>query len=260
MSAPEIHAMILSRNRAMQLDALLTSLERRAPWASVTVTTASGFDDGYHVLIHDHPDVAFWIRKPDDTLEDHVHTFVEWHDRIVFHTDDEIMFRTPADELFDVDDNTIVTLRQGRNTVKCHPLGWIDQPVPESFPWLWRHEQLDFAYPLSINSTVYQSDDIRPLLNFPFRNGTHLEAGLAAQQAFLRPQWMTAPEHSCTVSLPHNVVSPDTGCPRGSNPLWQADSLRDMYLNGWRLDLDQMDFTDVRAGHQEIPLKFRKEA
>ena len=91
--------------------------------------------------------------------------------------------------------------------------------------WRWREADGDFGYPLSLNGTIYRSADLLPLLDFPFANPTQLEAGLAARADRFAPEWMTAPLHSCCVSLPHNVVSDSSGCPRGSNPDWQPDAL-----------------------------------
>ena len=68
---------------------------------------------------------------------------------------------------------------------------------------------------------------------------------------------MTAPLHSCCVSLPHNRVSVSSVCPAGSNPAWQPDALREAYLAGWRIDLEAMDFSAVVGAHQEIPLNFK---
>lgn len=229
-----IHCLVFSKDRAMQLDAFLRSAERYAPYQSVSVTYESG--QSLQVVVAD---------------------FLRGHSRVVFHTDDDVFFREPHLPWYrNAPDPAVISLRLGKNTTFCHPLA-IEQEIPH-FPWRWRDANGDFGYPLALNATVYESKDLVPLLNFPFENPTQLEAGLAYQHAQFKPEWMTAPLHSCCVSLPHNVVSESSNCPRGGNPDWQPDALNEMYIDGWRIDLDAMDFSNVIGAHQEIPLKFYK--
>ncbi len=265
-----IHALVFSKDRAMQLDAFLRSAERYAPYASVTVLYSEPpFGPGEHgegygrvALEHNSGSVATakkaWIKwhgeVPD--FETATRNWIEQHERVVFHTDDELFFAEPPADLLELDNSEcILTLRQGRNTTWCHPLN-CPQLVPESFPWRWRDEQLDFAYPLSLNACVYNSKDILPLIDFHFTNPTQLEAQLAANAARLTVDWMTAPAHSCTVAVPHNVTSVSSGNPRGAWPDYQPEALRRFYLDGWRIDPFAMDYTKVNAAHVELPLVF----
>lgn len=261
--AEPIHCLVFSKDRAMQLDAFLRSAKRHAPYASITALIhprrdSTNTDPSYGQCAYEHPHVRW---RDDDvphrTFEQGAREFVDAHERVVFHTDDEVFYRTPPAGLFDNADD-VVTLRQGRNTSWCQVLS-CEQQIPAGFPrWRWRDAEHDFAYPLSLNATVYRSGWIRPLLNFPFVNPTRLEAGLACQHASFQPEYMVAPELSCTVALPHNVVSVDSNCPRGGNPDWQPGPLNERYLDGWRIDLDSMDFGDIVAAHQEVPLMFAR--
>lgn len=253
----DIDCLVFSKDRAMQLDAFLRSAEEHAPYASVTVLSPNTreTDASYWQVSAEH-DPVWWIEEG-GTIEPAVRCFLALHERVVFHTDDEVFFRTPPADLFDCDSATVITLRQGRNTTWCHPLS-CEQAVPEHFPWKWRDAEKDFGYPLSVNATIYRSADLLPLLDFHFTNPTEFEAALACHHRTFAPEWMTAPEHSCTVSLPHNVVSVSSNCPRGETPEWQPAALCAAYLEGWRIDLDAMDFSHVTAAHQEIPLKFKR--
>ena len=254
-----IHALVFSKDRAMQLDAFLRSAKKHAPYITincvVATTTDVAHEQAYQSVFSEHcgPTVVW---RDTFGLETLVRAFIgtPGH-RVVFHTDDEVFYRTPPAELLD-NDQDIIMLRQGRNTTYCHPLA-CEQEVPAGFPrWRWRDAQHDFGYPLSLNATIYRSEWITPLLDFHFSNPTQLEAALACHHNQLTVEYAVAPEHSCTVALPHNVVSVDSNCPRGGNPEWQPDALCQKYLDGWRIDLDAMDFTNVTAAHQEIPLEF----
>ncbi len=245
----------------MQLDGLLRSMARYTPATSVTVLAAGELDAAYLRCQRDSLGLfgsIVWEWDRDQGFEEPVRRFLAAHERVIFHVDDELYFAAPPLELLELDNSEcVLTLRQGRNTTWCHPLGR-SQQVPAVFPWRWRDAELDFAYPLSLCATVYNSKDLLPLLDFHFANPTQLEAQLAANAARFRVEWMTAPEHSCTVHLPLNVTSVSSGNPRGSWPPYQPEPLRDAYLEGWRIDLDAMDFGVVVGAHQELALAFKR--
>ena len=258
-----IHALVFSKNRAMQLDAFLRSAKKHAPYASIIAMCAftnGDHEDAYIQAMDEHPEMQgcwAWDDFGGGTIEDQVRHTLKQHERVVFHTDDEIFYRTPPADLLD-NDQDIIMLRQGRNTTYCHPLD-CEQEVPAGFPrWRWRDAQHDFGYPLSLNATIYRSEWITPLLDFHFNNPTQLEAALACHHNQFTVEYAVAAEHSCTVALPHNVVSVDSNCPRGGNPEWQPDALCQKYRDGWRIDLDAMDFSNITAAHQEVPLEFYK--
>lgn len=229
--ADGIHCLVFSKDRAMQLDAFLRSARKYAPYQSITVTMRSGADLMFDVQWH-----------------------LEQHARAVFHTDDDVFFAPAADYHAYT---PVVSYRLGFNTTYCHPLN-CTQKRPTSLSWNWRDGDGDFGYPLTLNATVYNSADLLPLLDFHFSNPTELEAGLAARASLFKPQRMFMDAHSSCVSLPHNVVSTSSNNPRGGNPDWQPDRLNEMFLDGWRIDLDAMDFSNIVGAHQEVPLKFRR--
>lgn len=210
------------------------------------------FDVPYECEVCDETGEAFGRR---------VRRFLEENELVVFHTDDDVFFARPPDWLEEeagiwiASEWSIISLRLGANTVFQHPTGaW--QRWPHNWRWRWRYAQGDFGYPLSLNATVYRSEWLLPLLDFSFANPTQFEAGLDGRRDRLQVEWMTSPQHSCCVSLPHNVVSTDSNNPRGSNPHWQPGWLAEMFEQGWRIDLAAMDFSDVIGAHQEIPLRF----
>lgn len=263
-----IHCLVFSKDRPLQLDAFLRSARRYAPYETVTTlnslpisTRLNRWDIAYEICDHEH---RFWGEQWNDQkwgFEKFVRGFLERHERVVFHTDDDVWFREPPAGEFPWP----VSFRLGWNTTWCHPqkrrqetpLGIID--YNDWIVWQWRDADGDFGYPLSLNGTVYRSADLLPLLDFPLQNPTQLEAGLAARAGRFAPEWLAAPAHSCCVSLPHNRVSEDSGCPAGANPDWQPGPLLDAFLDGYRLDLDAMDFTGIIGAHQEVPLAFAKQ-
>ena len=259
-----VHCLVFSKDRAMQLDALVRSTATYAPYDSMTSLVT--WTNERHALSYEIADQEgacpnMW-RDTVWGFEKFVRSFVAKHERVVFHTDDDVFFRRASifDVCYSVPPNEWPpsSFRLGKNTTHCHPLDCEQEP-PAHFPWRWREAQGDFGYPLCLNGTVYRSADLLPLLDgWHFANPTELEAGLAYQAELFQPEWMTAPLHSCCVSLPHNRVSSSSGCRTGSNPDWQPDRLCEMFLYGWRIDLDRMDFTHIVGAHQEVPLAFTR--
>lgn len=237
MSEP-IRCLVFTKDRPLQLDAFLRSAQKYAPYEWPPAVSLCAGEDFQREVIR----------------------FLRTWRRVVFHTDDDVWFAPwngPATAIRFPHPTVIHSFRLGRNTTYCHPVD-AEQAVPGEFPWKWREAELDFNYPLSLNGTVYRSADILPLLDFSFSNPTELEAGLAARAADVRfkPEWMTAPVHSCCVSLPHNRVSSSNGARAGCNPEWSAAALQAKYEDGWRIDLDAMDWSNIIGAHQEVPLKF----
>jgi len=232
-----VYCLVFTKDREMQLDAFLRSAERYASYAAVSICGTTG--------------------KP---FEEDVRYFLRTAERVVFHTDDDVFFRRtwlPPDRW-----QAVHSYSLGANTTYCHPLDCaqtVPEPLDTQLLWKWREAQGDFGYPLCLNATIYRSADLLPLLQgWHFANPTELEAGLAYRAELFQPEWMTAPLHSCCVSLPHNRVSSSSGCRTGSNPDWQPDRLCEMFLDGWRIDLDRMDFTHIVGAHQEVPLAFTR--
>ena len=240
----------------MQLDACLRSIREHAPYETVTVLAAVDrqYAAAYRQVRRDNR-VTLWMADETYGFESFVRRFLANHERVVFHTDDDVFFRdTPA---VNWSHDPIVSYRLGRNAVLQHPTGLAQRP-PELIPWLWREAEGDFGYPLAVNATVYRTGWLLPLLDFPFANPTQLEAGLAYRADRLGPEWMACPDLSCCVSLPHNVVSVSSGCPRGDNPVWQPQSLLALYAAGWRIDYRRMEWAKVAGAHQEVPLVLRR--
>ena len=81
---------------------------------------------------------------------------------------------------------------------------------------------------------------------------------MACYAAWWSRETLTAPLHSCLVSLPHNRVTVQASNPISGVPEWSADALCDAFLDGLRIDYAAMDFSGVDAAHAEVPLVLSK--
>ena len=228
--------LIFSKNRAMQLDLLLTSIARHADiFASVTIlyTHTTPHMLSYQYVKQEHPGPAHtpyrWIGETDFAAQ--VGAFLATHDTATFLVDDDVFYR-PA----------------------CEPdqLPWAHRLAPSVYPWRQYDPSSEDGYPLSLDGNTYATETLLPLLDFPFGNPTALEAGLATRRDRFAPEWIYGREQTLC-GVPHNRVSASSGMPTMNG---DADELLARYLDGERIDLDALDFSKVEAPHAEIEYEF----
>jgi hypothetical protein len=258
-----VNCIVFSRDRAMQLDALLQSLDQRTPdlFTSVTVIyrpTNERFEQAYAELESERPELR-WLRE--GKFRHDILRAIGPAERTVFHTDDDVYFRTPgAIDL--IDDEVCFTLRLGQNTIYCYPLDieerLLDASVEDDrVSWDWALQGPGaYSYPLALNGHVLRTEEIYEwLTRASYSNPNELEAALQAFNAEVNPR-MASFRHSVVVSIPANVVNETY--PNRHGAYASVDELNERFLAGGRIDVGAMDFSAVRACHQEIPFVFRE--
>jgi hypothetical protein len=247
----------------MQLDGFLQSVEQQAlhRFTSVTVIyrpTSYSFEQAYAELESAWPEVS-WIREI-DFREDLV-AAIGPSDTTVFHTDDDVYFRSPG--RIDLLKNEVCfSLRLGLNTTYCYPLDVQEQLVGASIQdnrvaWNWRTQGLGaYSYPLALNGHVLRTPDVEDwLARSSYANPNQLEAALQEFRDEVEPR-MASFRHNIVVSIPANLVN-ETYTNRHGN-LASIEELNRRFLAGERIDVGAMDFSSIRACHQEIPFVFRE--
>lgn len=115
----------------------------------------------------------------------------------------------------------------------------------------------DFAYPLSSDGHIYQTDKLKMLLNqMTFVNPNTMESNLQFWLHFIPPM-VVAFSHSKAVSIPINIVNETHFNRYGTEYSYSLKELNDRYLKGETIDLSQMDFSNVCGPHQEIAYSFK---
>ena len=259
-----ITAVVWSKDRACQLDLLLTSLERNAPGVfSPKVlyrSTSSGHEHGYDLCRSRFPDVHFQFDGAAPAflarlLIDH------GHDHACFFTDDSVLYRE-LPFFPKLDSRTLCfSLRLGKNTTWCYPLAK-EQALPrllsngDMLRWHWTDAEHDFSYPASVDGHVFRSTALTAALrDCPTNaNPNQIEEHLVKHFERDRRTLMAAYPHSCLVGIPVNTVSTTHRNRHGEQHSISPDFLLASYLRGERIDLDALDFSDVRGAHQEIEL------
>ena len=256
-----VTAIVFSRNRAMQLDALLTSMNRyaghifRTPSVSVLYRADGTHKKSYHRLQQDHG--GLWIEERGGFDQGFQNAFQ--HVRtpyLAFFTDDDIFFREPIEDPVIQPGTVGYSFRLGKNTTWCYMLKQ-DQSASigsgnGTFEPVTRTG--DFTYPFSIDGHIYRSDDVKTWIRgITFNNPNQFEDRVRHNVPQL-PLCYAA--ESSLVNIPWNAVSDDA-----NQSMWgrsNAEVMNALFLDGMRIDPDRMDFSNVIGCHQEIDLRFKK--
>ncbi len=247
-----IHSVVFSKDRAMQLDGLLQSMSKYAPQLkSVVVIYAATTADSsraYDVLASEQPGVL--VPETRDFRRDVVAAINQNHLNLpltMMLVDDDLFYR-PLPE-FDLEPNTTFATRLGHNCT-YHYMSNSPQVVPRGL--CGDGGGGDFDYPASLDGQVYRTSELLPLLReCRYANPNELEDALWRS---FKARLLFA-KHSCLVGIPHNSVGTYQSNRHAGG---SAAELTKLYLKGWRMDLDSMDFSAVIGAHQEIPYKWRR--
>ena len=219
-------------------------------------TTAREFANAYETLRRDWRSVTW--REEASFAADVAESLGERR-FVVFHTDDDLYF-DDVDSFSIAEEFSCFSFRLGRNTTYCYPLDLHEEMSPVRMgqtwvAWRWRdHGRGAYGYPLALNGHVFRRPDVeRWFAQSEFGNPNELEVAL---QAFLPelPPLMASFRHSRLVNVPANLVN-QSYANRHAGTHTPLD-LNERYLRGERIDLDAMDFSNVRAAHEELEYAF----
>jgi hypothetical protein len=271
-----VHGIVFSRDRAAQLDLLLSSLRANAPSLldSLTVLWRASderYREAYDVCRAEHPQARFVAEQ---SFADDVRCLLPPAGLVVFFTDDSVLFRplevrerTPAQWLAHDPELLCFSLRLGLNCEDCYPEGRRQRQPDfaqrgDALSWSWTTADGDFGYPASLDGHIMDAAVPRRLLGaWQPANPNELEAILArAVGSTPVPTRMASYRESHLVSIPANRVNETF--PNRFDSASGADphSLNARYLSGERLDLEAIDFASVNAAHAEIRLVWRGSA
>ena len=261
-----VNCVVFSKNRAMQLDACLRSIERLAPYRGpivvVYLATTAAFASGYQRLAHGGR-VRF-VAQGVDFRGAVMSALDPSSEHTVFHTDDDVFFRRPGAVPVLPPDVAAFSLRLGENTTYCHT-GDHAQRLPDAvsergelLTWNWARSDADFSYPMSLDGHIFRTKLVlRMLAKARFANPNHLEEELHYRRHLAPPSMMSFRE-SCLVSIPANIVSTTHRNRAQASDATSPEALNARLLEGERIDLDAMDFSAIRGAHQDIPYAFTR--
>lgn len=251
----DIQVIIFSKNRAMQLDALLKTIKKYAPFFTVHVLYTYENEEyyrAYEILKAEYTEVSF---HKETIIKHNVQELLSiTSEYMAFLCDDDLYFsmQEPVELPSDV---LCYSPRLGLNTTYCYIYDkeqvYTGNRRGDQLLWEYSEAQYDFSYPFSVDGHIFRTADMRELISsIEFTNPHHLENNLAQQVHFRKK--IQASLHSSLVGVPHNKVHQvfDFRSAGGS-----AAKLNQLFLEGHRIDPFSMDYTNVYSVHQELPYK-----
>ncbi len=273
-----INTVIPSLDRPAQLHLLLESLEKNASSLDLEVHviytySTVDFEEGYEELIQRFPAVYFHFET---SFQDQLNKYIKDSQQTLFFTDDCIFYRsfagTTEDILSSISPNVnSFSFRLGRNiTQQCYwtkelhpPFDLYDcQDEGEFIKWNFKigNPYFNMFYNFSWDGNIYWSKDVlERLQGREFKNPREVES-LIVQNIKARHEnprkYMVAPQQSCVFSNAINCVQ-STKVPAGLFHAVTPETLNEKYLDGYIIDLNAMDFSQIKGCHDELPLAFR---
>ena len=273
-----MNTVVFSKNRPMQLDALLRSLlVYNQSWTDCHVTviyvaSSPEFELGYdQVRRYWSQNVEVEFREQTDSFKQDVLDAIRSHDALTMFLVDDIIFTAPFHLSDKPNQNCLHTeqviccsLRLWPGVNYCYPTREIVQ-VPEcqlknlnftSYLFNWKGGQGDFGYPMSVDGHIFRTPFILRVLNaIQFHNPNSMEGAMAGLAGFLG-QWnfMTCyKDKARLVNIPANRVQ-DTA-PNRHGDLWTPEELNVQFLAGRAIDINPFKDLQSTAPHMELPLR-----
>lgn len=266
----KVDFLIFSRNRAMQLEALLSSLHHylnpvEIGKIGILYKSDQRHLESYHILMKSWPDLI-WIIELD--FRNQVLEFLEAcpSEYASFLVDDLVFYRSPESPILPGED-LCFSLRLGENCFYSHPANtWYRHPdfiqSDSVLRWDWRLGECDFGYPFSLDGHVFRKKIIQDLCqSLSFKNPNSLENSLAYNrniQFQTVPSIMRSSSRSCVVGVPVNRVNEEVENRFGIDHRISEEELLEMFLQGKRIDPAKMDFSQINGPHKELRYEFKE--
>jgi len=263
-----LDVMIFSKNRPLQLDCLLTSLEKLTNIEMKNVYVLhkyeKEFKEGLNILKDIHKDVNF---IEEDNFESQVKLFLMNGQKFcTFFVDDiiikeEIDYRVPCNVLENNPQVLTFSFRLGTHLTYCYPVS-SSQPVPNGninsqfFVWDWRKSPLDWGYPFSLDGHIFRRSEFEGWSShLKFSNPNQFESELQKI-----PKIYKLPELACCYLLsrafnaPLNRVQDEF---KNRNEGMSVEDLYSEWMRGKKIDSDSLVGFINRAAHHPVSISLK---
>lgn len=272
ISAPikdRINCIIFSMNRALQLDALLRSFDLNkigeCPIYVLYKATDEMHSKAYHELISLHRNKAVFIEENNLGFKTQLLNIVNGIDTgKLFFLVDDIFFTEPVDFnlLSQIDTSRyIFSLRMGNHLSYSYVVDK-SQKLPTFFEtdenflyWHWNEGELDWAYPLSVDGHIFNTNEIKLLIeNCDFKAPNSFEASLQHYKHLFTPRIGMCYHKARIVNNPCNKVQNEINNIHGT---YHQDDLLRHWRNKQEIDIEKLQGYVNQSVHEEIEFSFK---
>ena len=289
-----ITGIAFSKDRAMQLRLLLESLQKNFIDLGDTHVLYSysndRFKNGYEKLKSEFPRVVFHTQS-DDFYSDILDIVSLSNNYVSFFTDDDIIYRpVPTfvhvlDNVFGSSQVSCFSLRLGYNTTirESEGVSFNDSMPTQVFELevgiseiliAWNRTSLPtggyWSYPLSVDGHIFKKEKMLGFVNEisclhkhdcfsgEIKQRPNFFESVLQRFYFELPPMMASFTESVLVNSPNNRVQDDFKNVSGSVFSFAQEDLNEKYLEGYIIDLVNIDFSNIKCPHQELNLSIKK--
>lgn len=271
LEKPNVNFIVFSKDRALQLHALLSSLFANVtPTCKVFVLFRASNQDhaqAYNQVqeIYKNTGVYFY---PEQHFKKDLISLVNrlTVSKLIFLVDD-ILFVEPVDleDFIQTDtDQFVASLRMGTHlnfsyTVQQpQPLPPFYKPnlnkIKDKIVWKWQEGALDWHYPLSVDGHLFATEEIKamlPLLNFKAPNS--LEEAMQILKPYYLHKFGLAYQKAKIINIPCNKVQEEND---NIAETVTVDYLLKKWQSGYQIDFAKFLHFQNYSAHQFIPFSF----
>lgn len=261
-----MQAIIVSKDRACQLDALLQSIVKYAPQLQpYIIYTASSpkYLDAYRIVQAEYNWCHFYLE--DGFKNTIMQALTENNSKCVcLLTDDSIFYNNllytdnSLNEMFQRTKCWTFSPRCGLNTQQqCHWMPIFQEPIEiiyqEDNMMMWnftKHSYSnDYGRPVSLDGNINSREKLVPQMSVENWNWCGGLDGICTEP-FL--PYMSSYKHSILTNIPVNSTHGNKTDNWGKFVNQSFEELNNKFLSGLRVNIEKMDFSHVIGGHQEI--------
>lgn len=257
----KVSCIIFSRDRAMQLEVLLLSIQKYSiedfP-IIVQYSCSSNHESSYNRLITKFSNVNFI--KEDRFRSTLLEILKSVKTRYLFFlVDDQVFIRDfKISQLLErMERRTIASLRLGTNIsnwgirdVEYHPQYVMDG---EFIRWKWRKNTYDFRYQFSVDATIYHTIDVlRCSMAIPFKAPNSYEANMNSVYLYKINNDGIAFKQQKVINLIINASRVESGYEQCESGEYTADDMLKLYQEGRVLDIDKISAIKYNSAHHII--------
>lgn len=260
-------AIVFSKNRPMQLYALLESLFKNSDMPQECVNVLYKADDDYiwpmEQVKEAFPGVTF---HPE--WDFHKQTFklvMDGKENVMFFTDDDV-FKEQTDF------NSLVgflnanpsifcfSLRLGKHLNYCYstqksqsvPTGTTKEPI---FVWNWKGTDWDWNYPLSVDGHIFRKHELESAMDGAgnWKSPNTFEGNMSHVHPAIPHPFMACFTTSKVFNVPHNRVQNEVQNVHGGG---SENDLLAAWTAGKKIDIWTFHGIKNKSAHELVPLKF----